>query len=135
MSHETIANTIRSRFKTLIADVESLTVQYDNQDFTPPDNIMWARCNIRFGESRQASTGSPGNNIFRVTGLLIAQIFQPLNLGDKAALELADSIADAFRAVTASGVVFKTPSVSNIGRDSAWWNVNVNCPFQADYLA
>ncbi len=135
MSYEGIANTIRSRFKTLIAEVQSLPIQYDNQDFKIPDNRLWARCNIKFGESRQVSIGGGASgNRFRHVGLLMVQLFQPLDRGDKAALALADGIAGTFRGVTVSGVTFRTPSVQNVGRVNGWWQVNVDCPFCADQI-
>ena len=56
MSYEDAANTIRGRFKTLIADGESVDVQYDNAEYDPGDEV-WVRCTIRPGSSEQVSHG------------------------------------------------------------------------------
>ena len=132
MNHETLGNTIRSRFKTQIADILSLPTQYDNQSYTKPANVLWCRLTILTGESFQASFGGAGGKRFRTPGTMVAQLFNPVGLGDKAALAAADSIVAAFRAVTDTGVVFRTPSVQRIGRTESEWQINVTCPFYVD---
>lgn len=132
MNYQTLGNTIRSRFKTQIADARSLSTQYDNQDYTKPNNAMWCRLSILTGDSFQASFGGAGGKRFRTPGTMIAQIFCPIGLGDKAALQMADYIVTAFRAVTDTNVVFKTPSVQRIGRTESEWQINVSCPFYVD---
>ena len=132
MTFEDLANTIRSRFKTQIADVKSLPTQYDNHDFDNPDNEIWCRLTFNPGESSQVACGGPGANRFRTPGVMTAQLFAPVGQGDKDLLVLADAIKTAFRCVTDSGVVFKTPSIKRIGKRDGQWQVNVNCPFYAD---
>jgi len=134
MSFETMANTIRSRFHTLIEVARSLPTQYDNQEYTPPDDAMWCRLTILPGESDQVSIGAPASRRFRTSGVATAQLFGPLGLGDKAMLTMAGHIVSAFRAVTVSGVTFETPSVVNRGRNTQQnvWHINVECPFWAD---
>jgi hypothetical protein len=132
MTFEQLANTIRSRFKTQVADTQSLPTQYDNHSFDNPDNAQWCRLTINFGESFQASNGGTGANRFRTPGVMTAQLFTPTGKGDKDILALADVIKTAFRCVTDSGVVFKTPSIKRVGRVKKEWQINVNCPFYAD---
>ena len=112
MSYEDAANTIRGRFKTLIADGESVDVQYDNAEYDPGDEV-WVRCTIRPGSSEQVSTGGTTRR-FRNSGLLIAEVFTPIGVGES--YELIDTILDSFRAVTVSGVKFKTPYPMVLGR-------------------
>ncbi len=132
MTFEALANIIRSRFKTQIADVLSLFTQYDNQKADNPDNEIWCRLTIGFGESTQVANGGVGNNTFRTPGVMTAQIFAPMGMGEKGSYVIADAIKTAFRCVTDSGVVFRTPSIQRIGRVENSWQVNVNCPFHAD---
>lgn len=136
MGFESTANTIRSRFNTLIATAQSLATQYDNQDYTLPDATMWCRLTVLPGESAQVSIGAPASRRFRTAGVMTAQLFGPLGLGDKALLAMADQIVSAFRAVTVSGVTFETPSIINRGRNNQQnvWQVNVECPFRTDEL-
>ena len=78
----------------------------------------------------------------RHTGVAIAQIFSVLGKGTREATILADRIVSKFRSVTDSlsvagnSVVFKTPSISSVGRSgSQWWQINVSCPYYADEIA
>jgi hypothetical protein len=131
MSFETVSNTIRSRFKTEVADVESISVQYDNSPKITLTEAIWARWKIRPGVSMQADFGSSTKR-HRTFGLAIAQVFAPVNSGTKDLLSVIDTIVAAFKAVQDGTVVFRTPSVSNIGRTGKWWQMNVECPWQVD---
>ena len=51
MTKTAIANAIRSRFKTQVADVLSLATQYDNHKLDNPDNAEWCRLTVKFGET------------------------------------------------------------------------------------
>lgn len=132
MNFETLANTIRTRFKTQVADTQSLLTQYDNQDFTPPNQTVWARLTILPGESFQVSNGGPNGKRFRTPGIMIVQIFLPFGQGDKAGLELADVIKTAFRSKNVDSITYRTPSVSTVGKTGPWWQINVRCPFYND---
>ena len=134
MSHETLANTIRSRFKTQVADVESLPTQYDNAPLDKPENAEWARITIKESESNQTSIGGSTNQ-HRTVGVLIVQLFAPWGQGDKEARRLADVVKAAFLAITVSGVRFRTPSVIPVGRTGDEWQINVSCPFEKDDIA
>jgi hypothetical protein len=132
MSWSAIANIVRSRFKTQIADVESLVTQYDNQSLDNPDNEIWCRLTIKSGETTQESIGSPSSNRDRTSGVMIAQLFAPIGKGDGELKELADVIRAAFKRVTQDGVTFKTPSIYEQGIREGMWQINVVCPFYAD---
>jgi len=132
MTSEAIANAIRSRFKSQVADVLELPTQYDNQKFDKPDNANWCRFTIEFGERFAASFGSPGANRRRTVGAAFAQLFAPIENGDGELFEIADYIASKFDAVNADGVVFKITSAKKIGRSGDSWQINVVCPFYAD---
>lgn len=132
MNFEDLANTIRTRFKTQIADTQSLPTQYDNQDFTPPDQELWARLTILHGDSFQVSNGGPDGKRFRTPGIMTVQVFIPSGQGDKAAYKLADVIETYFRSQKADSITYRTPSVRKIGPTGPWWQINVNCPFYSD---
>jgi len=130
MTFEAMANIIRSRFKNQVVGATGLLVAYDNAPFDEPDNAVWVRFTVLTGDSDQASFGAQKR--FRTIGIAVAQIFQPIMQGDKASLALADRIVTAFRSVTDSGVVFKTPSLRRVGRTEKFNQINVSCPFYAD---
>lgn len=132
MTSEAIANAIRSRFKTQVADVLSLPTQYDNHKLDNPDNAQWCRLNIKCGETFQVSIGAPGTQRDRTHGVVIAQLFGPVGAGDGALREIADAVRVAFRRVTDAGVTFATPSVHEQGLFEDSWQINVVCPFYAD---
>lgn len=134
MDWEALHNVVRSRFKTQIADVQSVTVQYDNAPFTEPEDATWVRWTIVPAQTSLVAIGGTSRR-YRTVGLAVASIFVPVESGDALALRLADAVATAFRCVTDTGVVFSSPSVINRGRDENWWQVNVECPFYADDLA
>ena len=140
MTYAAIHDAIRTRFKSEVADVASLPVEYPNAPFdTPDDSTRWMRMSIRSGESFQAGIGAGSVALFRRVGELIVQVFGPVQpdtgspTGDL--MDLADTIAAAFRRVSASNVTYMTPSVTEVGRTGAWWQVNVNCPWYSDVLA
>ena len=82
-----------------------------------------------------AGLGGAGGNLYRNTGLVAAQIFVPVAIGDGLAYEIADDIAAIFRSRLVSGVRFRTPATAPAGPDGAWYQRNVNVPFTADLIA
>jgi hypothetical protein len=132
MNRENMYNAIRSRFKTQVADkTAGLVVIYDNAPFTDSD-VRWVRFTIKTGDTTQRTIGA--QKTYRTIGIAIAQIFVPVDQGDRDALQLADTITAAFRSVTDQGVRYQTPSTKNVGRTDQWWQVNVTCPFFADEI-
>jgi len=132
MTSEAIANAIRSRFKSQVADVLELPTHYDNHKFDNPDNAKWCRLTIKTGETFQMSIGSPDGQRERTHGVMIAQLFGPIGEGDGELREIADAVRAAFRRVTDTGVTFRTPSAHEQGLFSDSWQINVVCPFYAD---
>lgn len=130
MSSEALHNAIRSRFKTEVADKNAgLVVIYDNAP-DPDKDALWVRFTVLEGDANQQSLGPPRK--FRTVGVAVGQVFALVDTGDRKALQVADKIKLAFRAISAGGVTYRTPSVKNVGRVDRWWQVNVTCPFYAD---
>jgi hypothetical protein len=121
-------DTIRSRFKTKVADVKSLTTQYDNQNVTLPDDSTSCRFAIKTGDVQKLELGDT-NFRERLVGVCYAQLFCPIGLGDGDLITLADFICDCFRNITVSGVSFLSPAVKPIGRSGSLWQINVEIPF------
>lgn len=110
-------------------------IAWENLDFSPPDPMSsWVRFSVLSGEAFYASIGAPGNNVIRHPGLIVVQVFVPLNAGALLTLDLADDAAGIFRDYRSGGVRCSPPWVTTI-RPSArdgWHQVNVNIPFVRD---
>ena len=131
MGFEATSNTIRSRFKTLIEDAESIPTQYPNApEITRPDGL-WVMLSIQEGDSVLFEIGGTAKT-YRNFGVFAAQIFSPLGVGVGDALALADTIATSFRMVTVSSVEFRVPRVIRLGQTQSakWYQINLLCPFK-----
>jgi len=127
---EDVSNAIRSAFDTLVASHNSVPVFYDNG---PPGNIQepqWVRLSVIHGDPQSVTLGSKRR--VRSAGIATAQIFVPVLGGDQPALQLADLVNEAFRAVHVGGADFLTPAVKTVGADGTHWQVNVSMPFTFD---
>jgi len=135
LTFQSMFDAIRARFKAQVEDTisPSLPTQYDNAPFTQPEDSQWCRLTILPAGSTQEDIGTATHR-YRTVGVIIAQIFTPLEKGDKEPLIVADTIKTPFRSVSAAGVVYRTPSIGVPGRsrDNKWWQVNLTCPFYAD---
>ena len=127
----------REAVGTILSGWSTTQISWPNRDFTPPTKAAWIAVTISSGEASQIELGS-SKNTHRHPGLVIVQVFVPANWGDKTALDTADSVAALFRrqrlSYTDGSIVFRTPTVRVIGRDNAYFQVNVSVPFVRDYL-
>jgi len=124
-----IKRAIRRRFRDQVQNVRQVPTQFGDHPFDRPDAV-WARVTIIFGESTQVSRGQTKR--FRDTGLVMIELFDPINDGDAELSELADLVCEAFRAVQSEGVTYATPRYEEMGRRDSEWQINVVCPFYAD---
>jgi hypothetical protein len=136
----TLAELVTQRFETEVASPHALTVQHDNEP--PPSGIpgpgRWCRVALQLGQQQQVTTGQQLRR-FRTTGVLLAQLFEPLDTGDGEQLAIVDAIVDAFRNVVLQGpptIFFHPPYVSaSPVREDSWWLCVVAIPFHADEYA
>ena len=130
MIHTDIGNLIRAHIAGIsIVSDGTLKMQYDNQTFRPEDGTYWGRVSIREGESTAVTLGA---SVSRTVGVVIIQLFAPLDQGDGLIRSYVDTIKAAMRAIDISGIWFRIPSVNTIGRRNSWWQVNIACPFTVD---
>jgi hypothetical protein len=131
-----IEQAIVDRFKAQVTDVISIPTYYDNppedEDGPPATSTQWCRVSVRFGAAFQAERTSVGRRKFIIPGALIVQVFTPPGMGTKPATDTTKTIRDAFRALTAGGVTYKTPSAPHIGRTGGYWQTNVTVDFWAE---
>jgi hypothetical protein len=132
---QSLHNAINGTFKTSISDVLSIPTQFDNDgSFSQPQDTAWIRLLIDTGPSQLLELGA--GKTFRHTGFFQAQVYVPIQEGEKAALVIADKINDVFRCKVLSSVTYYTPSLTKFGRtsDGAFWQIGVLCPFKLDEI-
>ena len=140
MTYQAIHNAIRNQFQTAVVDASSNLasndIAWDNTAFNTHDagdSGAWVRFSILGGESEQIGLGS---TTLRARGIIVASLFVTAEEGDKLGLEIADEIVSAFntKSFTHSGntVITQNPSVEPIGRDGAWYQINVSIPYLSD---
>lgn len=123
---------ITSRVKTEVTDALTIPTSWPNAPFAFTEDAQWCDVQVLPGESFRATTGGTTSR-YRTPGLLQIDVYTPSGEGAAAAMATADTIADAFRGVTASDIVYLTPSVEQRGRQDRWWLVSVRCAFRFDH--
>ena len=131
--YKDLFNSIRCKFVDEVESILGIPTHYDNAPFTQPQGSKWIRFLILPESSRQVDFGGAKRR-FRVLGVAIAILSFPIGAGDGDSMEAADAIVDTFRGLTFQGVIFRTPSVRNLGRKGDEWQTEVSCPFIQDNL-
>lgn len=133
LSIQGIHDAIRCKIEDFLVPLNDCPVQHDNAPFEKPSSSCWLRANILISSNRQVDTGAKLRR-YRTTGMLIFNIFTPINGGDLEANLIADNIVSIFRSTNVSGIIFKVPSSGVRRREGKEWTVKVECPFFADQL-
>jgi hypothetical protein len=109
--------------------------EFPNESFSKPEpSAMWARFNIIDGIEQQLDIGDAAKT-FRLSAMVVVQLFAPLDTGTIDILLQADIVADGFRNWCGTTVTCKESTVRKIGNDGfGWYQVNVLIPFKVDAL-
>jgi len=134
MSFETLHNVHRARFDTQVAVPNGYLVVYDNRTIDVPEDSLWLQWSVIEGARTKVQQGEGAGGTFRTSGVCKANIFMPIEKGDREALEAADFIKTSFQAVTDSGVVYRAPYIGSGRREGKWWIVTVTCPWFFDEI-
>lgn len=128
---------LATRFNTETAAdnmLKDLGIEWPNMTFKPSSDKSWMRFNILDVDTKQITFGDI-QNIHRAHGLVIVQVFSPLNIGDSEAMTIADAVAKIFRNWCGTTVRCREAAKRVIGPDGhGWYQVNVIVPFQRDEL-
>ncbi len=93
----------------------------------------WTAVHILHDNSDQQSMGEEGGRVFTRRGSVIVQTFVPAGQrGLAGASALAMAAASAFEGRTIDGVRFYRVGSRTVGRDGAWFQVNVSADFEFD---
>ena len=108
-----------------------LNLVYENQ--SQSNNVNeWVRVNILNSDSKQVSLGN--DPYFRYNGLLIFQVFTKLNTGSGRSTIICDIISAAFRAQRIGTIKFRSPTLTKVGENGGWYQVNISIPFFREEL-
>ena len=141
MGSQTLNIYIENLFNTQWAALNpTVTIKFDNIDFTVPDNAAWVALEVWEGESTKASIGA-GTQLRRTTGTAFVTIYVPKSTGSKTARGYADQVKGIFRDVYTANFVFFEGSVSRLGEvyyastgggttgTAQWYQMKVAIPF------
>ena len=130
MDYKAFCSTIRQKFKEFV----TVPTKFPNAPWKAPADSKYCVLTILTGESMQKSIGVL-EKFDRTPGVAIAQVFCPSGTGTQWSHDVAILIKANFQQVTYDGVVFKTPTIRDIGFDNGLYQLNVNCPFYVDNVA
>ena len=103
-------------------------IAWVNVDFDVPNNKDWIKLNILNGSSSYRAI----NGLKRHAGVILIQVFTPVNTGTNKVREYSDTIASIFDSKTFSDVVCDVASIVTIGADDRFYQVNVTIPYWRD---
>ena len=131
MSYAAVQRELESYFATNWTDTP---VVYDNvpkPDIN--DDDPWVRLTLTYSSARQVSMGAGNSNFHRFQGVANVQIFSPIDVGSKPALELADKVVGLFTANRIGQSQMLTAETQILGDDGfSRYQINVVCPFYFD---
>lgn len=117
-------------FLQSLADTNGWTVRYDNDSRTTPTSGLWLLAGLDLGESKQSELGL---DRFRNASNYTIQVKNTMGDGIANILSVVDILVDAFESKNLNEVTFGVPRVVNVGRMEDLYQINVICPFFADY--
>lgn len=83
---------------------------------------------------RSQCTMGCNTNLYRTTGVLVIQIFCPLNMGTKRILTIVDLLVTLLQSNVIGSAKFKTPYISFQGSSDVFYQVNLSCPYYTDNI-
>lgn len=111
-----------------------LPLYWDNMESDPPADSEWAYATLIPGNSRLAGLGGdPSSRRWRVVGVLVVQVFTPLQEGVSRGEALAAGMATEFQGRTVENVRFLDVSLVRLGQSGAWHQQNISTSYQFDY--
>lgn len=115
------------------SDPEHVPYTYTNEAFTSDalgDLGAWARVTVRHSTANQASMGSAPNRKFDRRGVVIVQLFAPIDAGTLLLAELADDVRTALEGYRSGELLLHEGATSDIPDDGAWAQKSVTIQFR-----
>ncbi len=113
----------------------------DNASYDPSTATQtpWVYFEVIGNGSELRGVGTPGNHVWRYTGIVAAHVFVPINSGDGIAQQYAVTIGEIFRAQgfynDNAGAIVRTWAPRTDGGDTRsddgnWFGVTCRIPFE-----
>lgn len=138
MSYEAARGHIETRWATGWVGGSPLAArtptQYQNVQFTPPENAPFARLTIVDADAAQISAGDPGNNVHRHTGVIVVEILDVYGRGTAGLRRFGDQAAAIFRNAKFGNVRALVPVVTMREASGSRCAAVVTVPFYFDDL-
>ena len=103
-------------------------IDYDNISFNQPNNSSWIRLNILNGATEYRALQYKK----RYNGIINVQIFVPVKTGTSIARDYADTVCSIFDSQVFDSVSCDVASVTIVGADAKWYQINVDTPYWRD---
>ena len=119
-------------YSTFVTDWGATSaITFDNENFDPPADTVWARLTVRHTSRDQESLGPVGGRKFESEGSVIIQCFAPLDSGASLADTLAQVAQGIFEGKTLlpENIRFTSAVVLEIGPTEDWYQTNVTAFF------
>jgi hypothetical protein len=110
----------------LSANWATTPIDWENVDFDTPNNSPWIRLSVLNGESDRRNINSGKRHL----GLVVIQIFVPINTGTNTIRGYADTLAAVFEDQDFDDVECGIASIAIIGNSDVWYQVNVTIPYR-----
>lgn len=102
----------------------------DNEDFTEPESGAWVRLTVRNTDGGQTSMGRVGNRRFDRKGVIVVNVFTPIEQGTSEGDVLAEFAKDLFEATRFNGVTVNNGLVREKGSDKTWFHHIMTADFE-----
>jgi hypothetical protein len=110
----------------LSTNFTSYPIKYENVPFDPPTNASWIACHIKRNILPTPELDSSGE----VMGILIIQVFTPLNSGLATSNTIVDTLAGLYsNEKRIANLWFQDAAITDIGKSDIWYQVNISVPF------
>jgi len=103
-------------------------IDWDNIAFNPPNNAAWVRLNILNGATEYRALQYKK----RYNGIINVQIFCPVKTGSDLARQYADKFCSIFDSQVFESVSCDVSSVTIVGADAKFYQINVDTPYWRD---
>lgn len=120
-------STLRQVIETDVAtNFTAYPIKYENIPFDPPENSGWIACHIK----RNILPTPELDSSYEVMGILIFQIFTPLDSGLADSNTIVDTLAGLYsNQNNIAGLWFGDATLTDIGKSDIWYQVNLSVPF------
>lgn len=109
-------------------------IEFSNILLQKSPNESWVRLTILNGESFMNGFTGGGVNQYRTPGLIVLNIFIPVGGGTSEGDKIADKAKDILRGAHFDGITCFVPSLTEIGIDGDWYQLNLTTPFNIDEI-